>query len=460
MTGTRSRGTGLTRTASPTMGKPLPTISGSLLLKLPRKPEGANMGHRFKFGPTFIFGNFLSSGASHAEAPVTATKRVNESKLENTPKRVRTENDAAHGIHSTPSSPELPEKSVAASSAQKKGAHDAPSLRSSADRSANGKGLEEYRSTEHRVGVGKNTRQRRKDKARRLSGGLADGSLELSVQKASPSVPYKSRNNLLSLQKPSSDPIQDDEEDIEVTSGPVARASKINGRSSAKRVTGSAAYTASKFTAPDESDDELSADHPAYAGSRPQRETGSVSQIANGRKRPSEIENDEELQISSSAKRRTQPTNRADMRRTTFGARSSRVGDVHGGLQVVKAVCEPSYVYPAKDHMHGDFRGASNQRCLLVSSTRENLPFDVVDAVTKKQIPDLLWLTPKASKVTQLSFARNSMTVKITRSSDTTTELKTGAVLFLQFRNAHHATQFVSQFCSFSGITATDNIEM
>lgn len=457
MTGTRSRGTGLTRTPSPTMGKPSPTISGSLLLNLPRKPEGANMGHRFRnFGPQFIFGNFLGGRASHQEAPVAATKRVNESKLENTPKRVRTEDDAAHDIHSTPSSPGQPEKSVAASSTQRKGAHDTPSLRSSADRSANGKGLEEYRSTEHRVGVGKNTRQRRKDKARRLSGGLADGGLELSVQKSSPSVPHKSRNNLLSLlRKPSIDPIQDDEEDIEVTSGPVARASVINGRSSAKRATGSAAYTASKFTALDESDDELSADLPAYAGSRPQRETWSVSQTANGRKRPSEVENDE-VQISSSAKRRTQPTNRADMHRTTFGARASRVGDGRGGLQVIKAVCEPSYVYPAGDCMHGDLRGASNQPCLLVSSRRENMPFDVVDAVTKEQIPDLLWLSPKTSKVTQLSCARNSMTVKITRSSDATTELKTGAVLFLQFRNAHHAAQFVSRICSVSNITATD----
>ena len=410
------------------------------------------MGHHFKkIRHNFSFGNFLNGGASQPEAPVTTPKRVNESALESTPKRLRTEDDAHHDIRSTHSSSGLPERPVAAGSSQRKGAHDAPSLRSSADRSANGKGLEEYRSTEHRIGFGKITRQRRKDKARRFSGGLADDSPEPSSQKANSSARYKSRN-LVSLRKPSDDPIQDDEEELEVTSGPVARASVIKGRANAKTVIGNSVYTASRFTGVDESDDELGADQPAHANFRPQRQAGSVSQVTSGTKRPNEIEIDEELKILPTAKRRTQSSNRADMRKTTSASGLAQVGDDRGGLRVRRAVCEPTHVFSAKEDTHG----ASNKECVLVPSAKGNSHFEAVDAVTRKPMAHLVWLTPKTSTVTHISRARNSMAVKITKSSDTTTEYKTGKVLFLEFCNAHEADLFVSRFCSVSGLTARD----
>lgn len=411
------------------------------------------MGHHLKkFGPTFLFGNFLKGGPSQPEAHVTTPKRVNESALESTPKRLRTEDDAHHDNRSTPSSSGLPERSVAASSGQKKGAHDAPSLRSSADRSANGKGLEEYRSTEHRRGFGKSTRQRRKkDKAQRLSGDHADDSLATSL-KANSSARYKSRHNLVSLRKPSDDPIQDEEEELEGTNGPVARASVINGRSNVKTAVGNAVYTASRFLGLDESDDELGADQPAHDNSRSQRQAGSVSRATNGTKRPTEIEIDEELRILPPAKRRTPPSNRADMRRTTFASGAAQVGDGRGGLRVSRAVCEPTYVYSAEEGIHG----ASNKKCVLVSSSKGNPPFEAVDAVTRKPMANLAWLTPKTSKVTHISRARNSMAVKITKLFDTTTEFKTGKVLFLEFFNAHEAELFVSRFCSVSGLAARD----
>ncbi|KAG6353881.1 hypothetical protein INS49_005138 [Diaporthe citri] len=421
------------------------------------KPGDANMNDRLKkLSQSFAFGNWLNGPIPQPEAPAKTQKRLNDFAHENTPKRPRTEDDTGHDIRSTPSSSGLPERSVAASSAQRKGAHDALSLRSSADRSANGKGLEEYRSTEHRGGIRKSTRPRRRDKARRSSGGLADGASEACLQKTNLSARYKSRNNLLSLRKPSDDPIQDDEE-LEVTNGPVARASVINGRANAKTATGNAVYTASKFTSVDESDDELSADQPAHVNPRSQRQTGSVSQATNGRKRPTEIVIDEESQILPAAKRRTQSSNRADMRRTNFASGAARVGDDCGGLQVIKAVCEPTYVYPADGGMHGDLKGASNKSCLLISRTDVNSPFEAVDAVSREPIPDLEWLTPKISKVTQISCARNSMVVKIVKSSDTTAVLKTGAVMFLQFRNAHQE-QFVTRCCKIRGIDARDNM--
>lgn len=399
-----------------------------------------------KFGQSFVFGNWLGGTGSQPEAPARTQKRVSDFPLENTPKRPRAENDAAHDIRSTPSSSGLPEKSVAASSAQRKGANDALSLRSSADRSANGKGLEEYRSTEHRGGLGKRSRQRRR---RPSSDGLADDASETCLQKMNSSARYKSRNNLVSLRKPSDDPIQDDEEELEVTNGPAARASVVNGRRNAKTAIGNNVYTTSRFAGVDESDDELSADQPAHAKSRSHRQTGLMSQITNGRKRPPAIEIDEEPQVLPATKRRTPSSNRADMRRTDFASGTARVGDDRGGLRVTKAVCEPSYVYLAE----GSIDDATNKKCVLVSSTKGNSPFEVVDAVTREPMADLVWLTPKTSKVKQISCPRNSLTVKIAKSLDATAEFKTGAFLFLRFRNAHEAEQFVNQFCSVSGIT-------
>lgn len=409
-----------------------------------------------KIGQHFSFGNWLNGRIPQPDTPAKTQKRVNDFAHENTPKRPRTEDDTGHDIRSTPSSSGLPERSVAASSAQRKGAHDALSLRSSADKSANGRGLEEYRSTEHRVGVGKHSRRRRKDKTRRSSDGLVDGGAEACSQKTNLSARYKSRNNLLSLRKPSDDPIQDDDE-LEVANGPVARASMVNGRPNVKTATGNPVYTASKFTSVvDESDDELSADQPAHANPRPQRQIGSVIQATNGRKRPTEIVIDEESQILPAAKRRTQPSNRGDIHRTTFASGASRVVDDRGGLRVNRAVCGPSYVYLAQGGVHG----ASGRECVLVPNTKGNSPFEAVDAVTRKPIDDLVWLTPKTSKVTHISHARNSMTVKIAKSLDATAELKTGSVLYLGFDNAHEAERFVKRFCSVTGIAVRDNMNM
>lgn len=409
-----------------------------------------------KFGQSFAFGNWLNGRVPQPEAPTQTQKRVNDFALENTPKRPRTEDDAGHDIRSTPSSSGRPEKSVAASSAQRKGAPDVLSLRSSADRSANGRGLEEYRNTQHRGGIGKNTRPRRRDKSRPSSDGIADGGSEACLQKMNSSARYKSRHNLLSLRKPSDDPIQDDEEEPEVTHGPVSRASMVNGRPNAKTTIGNTVYTTSRFVGVNESDDELGADQPARVISRSQRQTGSASKFTNGIKRPATIEIDEESQALPAAKRRTQSSDRADIRRTTFvsGAASgaAQVGDARGGLRVTKAVCEPSYVYLAE----GDMHGANNKECVLVSRTNGDSPFEAVDPVTRKPIGDLVWLTPKTSKVKQISCPRNSLTVKIAKSLDATAELKTGAVLFLQFGNAHEAERFVNRFCSFCDITVKD----
>lgn len=257
------------------------------------------------------------------------------------------------------------------------------------------------------------------------------------------------------LQRHSNDPIQDDE-DIEEINGAVARKSVINGRRSANTGAGNTVYTTSTFEVP-ESDDELNADQPVQPNSRPQRQTESASQVTNGRKRPAGIEIDEGSQTLPQAKRRAQPADRADMHRTTFASAAARLGDKLGGLRVVKAVCEPTHVYQAGEDVHG----ANKKGCVLVRSTKGSSPFEAVDGVTRLPIAELAWLTPKTSKVTHIARGRNSMIVKISKSSETSRYFNTGATLYLQFGNAHEAEQFVSRFRSRdSNITVKDDMKM
>ncbi|KAK2602596.1 hypothetical protein N8I77_009114 [Diaporthe amygdali] len=413
------------------------------------KPERANMGRGFKESiGRFIYGDFLQGRASQAELPATTPKRVQESSVEHPAKRRRTEDDAGHDIHSTPSNSGLPERSVAASSGQRKGGHDAPdalSLRSSADQSANGKMVEEYRSAQQRGGSGHAPRSRRRKQGRRHSDGPVDDESGFRAQKMTSSGSFKPKNNLLHLQKPSDDPIQDDE-DLEVTSGPVGRASVVNGRPNAKTAAGKVSYTTSRFFAGDSgSEDELSANPPTDGKDAADRKSAPVSQARAGRKRQIDTQIDEEPQITSLAKRRAQAPDRADMHRTTFGP---QFGVNHGLLRVSKAVCEPSYVYPANECMHGDTRGASDKPCILVATTDGDRHFEALDADTREPVPDLVWLTPKLSKISKIFHARHSMIVKISKSSNGTPPLETGAVLFLQFGNAHEAEAFVTRCCN------------
>jgi hypothetical protein len=411
------------------------------------------MGNPLKTcGPFFRYGNFLGDKTSQTDAPIVTPKRVNESALENQPKRQRTDDDAGHDIHSTTSNSGLPEKSGTAGSPHSKGAREAPSLRSSADTSANGRGLEEYRSTQHRVDVGKNIRPRRKNKARQRPDEVADDGDEVCWQKTSSTGPYKTRKPLMSLKRPSDDPIQDDEEDIEEIEGPIARKPVINGRSSAKAATSNASFTSATFRISDVSEDELNAHHPPPSNPRSQKR----SQVSSGRKRPVGIEVDDGAETLPSAKRRTQAVDRADMHRTTFASAAARLGDARGGLRVFKAVCAPTHVYPVEEDLHG----ADRKGCVLLPNSTANSLFQAVDGETRKPMAELLWLTPRASKVTQIACARNSMIVKISKRAEKGKDFNTGPSLYLQFGNAHEAEQFVGRFYNVNGITIQDNLNM
>ncbi|KAL1867106.1 hypothetical protein Daus18300_006505 [Diaporthe australafricana] len=417
------------------------------------------MGSSLKSIGKFLYGDFLHGRSSQTEVPVTAPKRVHEPSFEIPAKRRRTDDDVSHDVHAITSSPELPERSVAASSEQRKGAHDALSLQSSADRSASGKTVEEYRSAQHRGGFGNASRSRRKPKAWRHSGGAADDDSETHALKNTSSAPFKSRN-LLHLQKPTNDPIQDDE-DPAVIAGPAARASVIKGRPNVKKAAWKAVYTDSRFSGGvDGSEDELSMEQPIQTRGAVKPKTAPVSQAANGRKRHIETHFDDEQQTTSSIKRRTQPPDRAMTHKTTLDSGIAQIGRDHGGLRVFKAVCEPRYAYPAKGCMYGDLGGASDKPCRLKPTTKGDLLFEAVDDATGEPIPDLVWLTPTISKVTKIYHARNSMIVKISKSSNGTPPLTTGAGLFIQFGNGHEAEQFVKRCCNAANTIAKFTTEI
>lgn len=409
------------------------------------------MGRLKDFG--HIFGNFLGGRDSQPEASNTTPKRrPNQSPIENPPKRLRVDDDAAHEVLSTPSSSGLPGKSVSASSAQRKGAREILSVRSSADKSANGKGLEEYRSTQNRVDVGKHNRRRR----RRLSGVLADCGADPSLPKVNSTALYKPKNHLVHRQPASDDPIQDDEEDIREIDGPIPRRSVANGRSNARTAAGNASFTSGIFGVAYGSEDELGADQPTQTNLRSQRQAGSASQLRNGRKRPAGIEIDDEPQYQNPAKRRPQVVDHADMHRTTFASTAARFGDDRGGLRVIKAVCGPTHVYQTVEGVQGENKGG----CVLVPSTNADSAFEAVDRITRKPMAELFWLTPKTSKVTHVTCPRNSMIVKISKRSETNRNFNTGRTLYLQFGNAHEAEQFVSRFCGVNAISVNDNLNM
>lgn len=400
-------------------------------------------------GQSFAFGNFLFGREPRPEASNTTPKRPNESPIENRPKRRCVDDDAEHDVLSIPSSSGPPGKSVSASSAQRKGAREALSIRSSADKSANGQGLEEYRSTLHRVDPGKSSRRRR----RRLSNGFADSGADACLPKANSTALYKPRNHLVHRQPASDDPIQDDEVDIQEIPGPVTRKSVTNGRLNAKTAPGKATFASSAFKVSDGSEDELGADQPTQTNPRSQRQTGSASQVRNGKKRRASNEIDVSPQIAKSARRETRVPDRADMYRTTF-APAVRLRDDRDGLRVVKAVCGPTHVYQAAEGVQGE------EPCVLVTSTKGESLFDAVTGITRKPIAELFWLTPKTSKVTQVARARNSMTVRISKRTDTSKDFNTGPTLYLQLGNGHEADQLVSRFRSVSGITIKDDMEM
>lgn len=328
--------------------------------------------------------------------------------------------------------------------AGRRGPQDSQSVRSSGNRRSSG--VEELRSLDRSVGLGTKKRSRHKP-GRTTFGSVDDGRGDLRKTTTSSSA-YNSKRSLRHLrQEPWSDPVQDDED---VTLLKEAPSSGINGASS--RVSGKTSYTSSAFeveVSDASSEDELSAPQPTVSQPQSAKQNQNIpkEQAKSGRKRAADSDGDERKRIHL-AKRRPEISSRADMQRTQFSSKTTtRTHDGRKTLRISKAVCEPTYVYPADETMHENMPGASNKPCRLVPvTTGGKLCFEAVDEMDKV-IPELEWITPSVPTIKRITSNPNTTIVRITKSLDYTRLLKTGTVLFVRFETSQDAKEYIRYCC-------------
>ncbi|ROV91471.1 hypothetical protein VSDG_07158 [Cytospora chrysosperma] len=391
----------------------------------------------------FWYGSKLNNGQSSAPEPQpTIAKRPSDAHPTNPPKRQRCEADASHDVHSVPSSSDMADQPHLAG---RKGPQDSQSVRSSGNRRSSG--VEELRSLDRSIGLGTKKRSRHKP-SRPMFVPIDDGKGD-PRNTATSSSAYNSKRSLRHLRKePYSDPVQDDEDATLLKGAP---SSGANGASS--RVSGKPSYTTARFghAVPDmSSEDELSVPRPTVSQPRPAKQSQNISeeQAKSGRKRAAGSDCDsDERKRSHVAKRRPEISSRADMQRTQFSSKTTaRTQSGPEALRISKAVCEPTYVYPAEGTMHETMPGASNKPCCLVPvTTGGKMQFEAVDE-TGEVIPELEWITPSIHTFKKITSNPNSPIVRIMKSLDYTRSLSTGTILFVQFENSQDAKDYV-RYC-------------
>ncbi|KAK7749932.1 hypothetical protein SLS53_000514 [Cytospora paraplurivora] len=176
------------------------------------------------------------------------------------------------------------------------------------------------------------------------------------------------------------------------------------------------------------SEDELNAPRPTVPQQKPEGQKQIIPERQN--KSGKRVAEPDEIgqQPMHLAKRRSDNTSKADMQRTDFSPRATHTTTGHDGLRISKAVCAPTYSYPAEGTMHETMPGASNKPCRLVPVTNRQSCFEVVDEVGTV-IPELEWITPNMVKVKKIISNPNSSTVQLTKSQDFSTTFATGVHL-------------------------------
>lgn len=290
------------------------------------------------------------------------------------------------------------------------------------------------------IGRGKSRNRHKKDPGHvpnRHTGG--DRSTANLQQKTSGPVFLKPRALLSRKREDLDDQISDnDDEDADVaTPPPKIRQPRVNGR-------GPTQYTQAVFQVPDGySDDELSQPQPRTKP-RGVMVTGGTNrrgnQAVSGTKRPAS--SPDELQILQANKRRSDAYSRGDIPRTNF-----KPGPPSGGIvdsfSVMRAACEPRFIYPAAEGMLGGATGATNKPCSLIMSTKgDPKHFKTIDSQQAEGLDELDWITPSLSKVSKINGNINSSIVRLHKSTDSMANF-TGAILFIQFGSPNEASTYV-----------------
>ena len=388
----------------------------------------------------FWHGNNLNGRPNPPEPRPTTAKRANDIPPTKPPKRQRTEDDVNHDVYSVPSSSDMTEQPYATTAPYKKGPHGSQSLRSSSDRYADGRGVGELRSTNRKTGFG-TKRSRHKNPARRPSiGSIGDG-LE-NTPKTTPPNAFKPKRSLHYIREQPSDPIQIDD----VTFVKESRTSGTKGRAD-PRLPRNNQYTASSFEIDGGfSEDELSA---PQSRAQPAEQTRNVSetQAKNRRKRAAEL-GDDVRQPGPSTKRRLDNSSRADMHRTRFSSRATHTEGNRVGLRISRAVCGPSYAFPAEGTMRDNMPGASNKSCLLVPAINQPSCFKAVDEKTGEVVTELEWLTPNIAKIQSITSNQNSGVVLIKKAQDFVPRLQTGTLMLVEFKSCEEAKRYIKLCCA------------
>lgn len=391
-----------------------------------------------------------------ATAKRSATSDPNSS---NPPKRRRTDEDV-HETHPTGSSPELREPRRPASSPvnrkysrdstsirsisplTRKGARDSQSLISSGDRQSRGAEVSEFRAAaRHADAKGRGRRSRHVKRGQQLSDGHIQPAQETPHgQKTTQGPPIRHNRRLVQNREVPGDQIEDD--DLEILDDPLApKQKRLNGsRVPAPRyqlLRNSSSSEDEKYRNAEQ--DEI-AKLPTPEPRKPAAQRPEEYPLLVRTKRPAA--SPDELELPHTSKRRV---DRADSVRAD--SVSKRISDSRSStpacrvLKVDSAVCEPRFVYPAGDDTYENDRGANNRGCALSKTGVENRMFRTVDNYLI-DLPELAWMTPDLSKVTEIKFNEESPVVLLRTMRDSKSELSCGSLLLIKFKNKEDANLY------------------
>lgn len=306
----------------------------------------------------------------------------------------------------------------------KKKARDSQSLRSSGDRHFKGGEIDELRATAQRAGV-KLTRPRHKKK-----GQPQRAQEPTRGQKTSQGPRFVHKPKLMQCRENTEDPIDDD---LEINEDPPAPKSKSSAT----------AFTSAQFQRPvdtsnsedeepgDDEQDEIgtlpAAKHSESAAARPEQHP-----VLGSKKRPPA--SPDEVQSSRDPKRRSRTSDQADLPRTNCvekhipGRRDQK--PQHRVLPIKSAVCEPCYIYPARDGMHEKATGATNEECTLL---RWNFDEAFIPLGSGGDLKALAWITPNISRVNRMEYNEKSPIVLV----------RAPQILLIKFEDNEDASSYV-----------------
>lgn len=239
------------------------------------------------------------------------------------------------------------------------------------------------------------------------------------------------------------DPIEHDEIEI------------VEERRAPKQRQSASGYTGARFRASLDmgfSEDEVSSDSeqdeiaqlPVSEKHEPTKQRQETHQMLDRRKR--RAPSPDELQSSREAKRISRPANQAGLTRNhtvADQASGSRRGKPnHRVLKIKGAVCEPRFIYPARDGMYENELGASNSPCVLSPTGSLNSIFRPVnDSI--EDLTSLTWMTPYLSRVTRIAHNKKSPIVQVKSMQDNRPESLGGSMLLLKFEDNEDAGHYV-----------------